>query len=76
VPAAMKTASAFATGALRSVVKSSRPALTLEATSASSPGSKIGISRAAHGFDLSDSLPTQVTWWPKSAKQAPETSPT
>src|SRR5579859_16416 len=39
----MNTASASATGTFRSVVKSSRLALTLEATSTSSPGSKIGI---------------------------------
>ena len=38
----MNTASASATGAASSVVKFSRPAFTLEATSASSPGSKIG----------------------------------
>jgi len=72
----MKTASASATGALRSVAKSSRPAFTLEATSASSPGSKIGISPRRKAAILSESLSTQVTWWPKSAKQAPETSPT
>src|SRR5258705_2375113 len=36
-----ETASASATGTARSVAKSSRPAFTLEATSSSSPGSKI-----------------------------------
>ena len=31
---------------------------------------------AAKAAILSPSLSTQVTWWPKSAKQAPDTSPT
>ena len=52
----MNTASASATGAVRSVVKSSRLALTLDATSASSPGSKIGISPRRRACDLAGVL--------------------
>ena len=37
---------------------------------------KIGISPRRSAAILLSSLSTQVTWWPKSAKQAPETSPT
>ena len=48
-------------GLFLSVVKSSRLALTLEATSASSPGSKIGISPRRSAAILSPSLSTQVT---------------
>ena len=76
VPTAMNTASAPATAPAVSVVKLSRPAAALRATSASRPGSKIGISPARRRSILAASLSMQVTKWPKSAKQAPDTSPT
>jgi hypothetical protein len=76
VPTAMNTASAPGTASARSRVKVSLPAATLFATSSSRPGSKIGISPASSASTLPASLSTHVTSWPKSAKQAPETSPT
>src|SRR6266851_750001 len=72
----MNTASAPVTAALRSVVKLSRPAAALLATSWSRPGSKIGISPRLKRSILAASLSTQVTVTPNSEKQAPETSPT
>src|SRR4051812_15458463 len=45
-------------GNARSVLKSRRPALTLEASSVSSPGSKIGISPRRSPATLSASLST------------------
>src|SRR5215469_15635367 len=36
----------------------------------------MGISPRDNAAILSASLSTQVTWWPKWAKQAPDTSPT
>ena len=60
----------------RSVVKNSRSALTLRATSSSSPGSKIGISPASSLPIFASSLSTQVTRLPNSAKHAPVTRPT
>ncbi len=48
----MNTASAPATAAGRSVVNESRPAAAFFATSASSPGSKIGISPLLQPGDL------------------------
>ena len=72
----MKTASASRTASAASAAKNSRPSRTFEATSWSSPGSKIGISPFFSRAILPASLSTQVTTWPKSAKQAPETRPT
>src|SRR5215472_18626720 len=72
----MNTASAPSSANLRSVVKVSRPAALLTATSWSRPGSKIGISPRCRRAILSASLSTQVTDTPNSEKQAPETSPT
>src|SRR5271169_3083479 len=72
----MNTASAPATAAGRSVVKESLPAAALLATSASRPGSKIGISRCCRRAILPLSWSTHVTSTPNSEKHAPETSPT
>src|SRR5205085_6443513 len=60
----------------RSVVKLSRPAAALLATSWSRPGSKIGTSPRIRRSILSASLSTQVTDTPNSEKHAPETRPT
>src|SRR5258708_2246377 len=72
----MNTASASLTAALRSVVKLSRPAAALLATSWSRPGSKIGTSPCFRRSILPPSLSTQVTDTPNSEKHAPETRPT
>ena len=72
----MNTASAPATAAFRSVVKDSRPALALTATTSSRPGSKIGMPPAFRVSTLPASLSMQITSWPNSDRQAPETSPT
>ena len=72
----MKMASADLAGSARLVVKNSRSSRTLVATSSARPGSKIGISPLVSWAILSASLSTQVTMWPKSAKQAPEIRPT
>ena len=48
----MNTASASATGAVRSVVKSSRPALTLDADQRVEPGLEDRDLAAAQGCDL------------------------
>src|SRR5438445_6031054 len=72
----MNTASAPATAAARSVVKSSRPAAILAATSAASPGSKIGISPRRSRAIFAASWSTQVTDSPNSEKHAPDTRPT
>src|SRR5438128_2683284 len=72
----MNTASAPATAAARSVVKLSRPAAILAATSASSPGSKIGISPPRSRAIFAASWSTQATVSPNSEKHAPETRPT
>jgi hypothetical protein len=60
----------------RSVVKESRPALTLEATSASSPGSKIGISPRSQRLDLRGVLVDAHDFVAEIRKAGPETSPT
>src|SRR6266699_3026665 len=72
----MNTASAPLTAASRSVVKLSRPAAALLATSWSRPGSKIGISPRCKRSILPASLSTQMTETPNSEKHAPETRPT
>jgi hypothetical protein len=72
----MNTASASRIAWAASVSKKSRPALTLLAISASSPGSKIGMPPARSCAIFCLSLSMQVTTWPKSAKQAPLTRPT
>ena len=72
----MNTASAPATAIVRSVVKEIRPAAAFLATSASSPGSKIGTSPRCSRVILASSLSTQTTSTPNSEKHAPETSPT
>src|SRR5712691_8613545 len=72
----MNTASAPSTAALRFVVKESRPAAALLATSLSRPGSKIGTSPCVRRSILPASLSTQVTETPNSEKHAPETRPT
>src|SRR6266851_3920322 len=72
----MNTASAPATAAARSVVNESRPAAILVATSASSPGSKIGTSPARSRAIFAASWSTQLTDSPNSEKHAPDTSPT
>src|ERR1041384_2621873 len=59
-----------------SVLNPSLPSLTPFATRASNPGSKIGITPELIEAIWLSSLSTQVTLIPKSAKQAPETSPT
>src|SRR5262249_9206630 len=59
-----------------SVAKESRPASTLLATSASKPGSKIGIFPFWRSPIFAASLSIQVTTCPKSEKHAPDTSPT
>src|SRR5216683_2566142 len=72
----MNTASASATGRESSVVKSSRFSRVFPTTRRSRSGSNMGISPFRSRAILSASLSTQVTWCPKSAKQAPDTSPT
>jgi hypothetical protein len=72
----MKIASAPFIPWASSLVKASRPAATLRATSWSSPGSKIGITPCSSAPIFASSLSTQTTSWPKSEKQAPETRPT
>ncbi len=57
-------------------VKESRFASVLLRTSSDRPGSKIGISPCFSAAILLSILSTQTTSWPKSAKQAPDTSPT
>src|SRR5260370_25356529 len=72
----MNTASAPLTAALRSVVKLSRPAAALLATSWPRPGSEIGMSPRFKRSILAASVSTQVTATPNSEKHAPETRPT
>src|SRR5216684_2631576 len=72
----MNTASAPPTAAARSAVNESRPAAILVATSASSPGSKIGTSPARSRAIFAASWSTQLTDSPNSEKHAPDTSPT
>src|ERR1700738_4917744 len=72
----MNTASAPATAAARSVVKKSRPDAILAATSAPSPGSKIGTSPRCSRAIFAASWSTQATVDPNSEKHAPETRPT
>jgi len=68
--------SASATGPFNSVVKSIRFAWTFEANKLVEPGLEDRDLAPVQRRNLLSSLSTQVTWWPKSAKQAPETSPT
>src|ERR1700730_2032986 len=72
----MTTASAPATAPARSVVKKSRPDAILAATSAPSPGSKIGTSPRCSRAIFAASWSTQATVDPNSEKHAPETRPT
>src|SRR6516165_4516638 len=76
VPTAMKTAAAEPTDFARSVVNARRPWRTLLAMRSSRPGSKIGISPRSSAAIFAASLSTHTTSWPKSARQAPDTSPT
>src|SRR5262249_29637112 len=76
VPTAMNTASAPRTDSPSAVVNANRPCSRFERTISPSPGSKIGISPAFRVEIFILSLSTHVTWWPKSAIQAPETRPT
>src|SRR5712692_1165018 len=76
VPTARNATSDCAIALRTSVLYSSLPSRTFFATSASRPGSYIGILPDLIEAILASSLSTQVTLMPKSAKQPPLTSPT
>src|SRR5260370_4467504 len=76
VPTARNMASAARMAAADSLAKDNRPAATLLATSASSPGSKIGSFPFWRVRIFSAFLSMQVSTWPQPEKHDPATSPT
>ena len=76
VPTAIKAISAFCKASFKAVVKNRFLFFTFFNTMVSKPGSKIGMTPWFSFSILTGSISTQVTLFPISAKQVPETSPT